>query len=142
MITHLDVLNTWATRWKSLAAWRAPLDVGVTIKPRPAHVVNRLGTAHCADRKATVYATGDLTEDLCTILHELAHLAAPRWTRHEMLWRMLYLAAVVEATQRPGHLFDPNVTIVDLDAQVVSAIDAWLTKSGQRAVLQAVGVLK
>lgn len=142
-ITNIDVVRTYADRWRSLAAWRAPLDVTVDVVPAPAHVRRRMGTAFNCQRRARIYVHADvrLADNLSTVLHELAHLAAPSFVRHARPWREVYTCAAIEALGLPeSYAFELDVDIQGLDEQVTAAIDVWLTRSGQRAVLSAVGV--
>lgn len=139
-MTPLDVIKSWAETWRSLAAWRAPLNVEITVKPQPKHV-RRLGTAQARQKTAIIYAIGDLAEDLGTALHEMAHLAAPVYVAHERPWREIFVAAATEALGCNADLFDLDVTVVDLDAQVVAAVDGWLARTGQITVLRALGII-
>lgn len=139
----VDVIKSYADSWRSLASWRVPLDVTVAVKPMPAHHTRRLGTAFVCQRRANVYVIDhDVTGALSTLLHELAHLAAPDFTHHELPWREIYVNAVAEATKSDASLFDLDVSLDELRPQVRAAIDAWLDASGQRAVLKAIGVMK
>jgi hypothetical protein len=138
----LDVIKSYADTWRSLAAWRAPLDVAVKVTPMPAHHTRRLGTAWPCQRRANVYVIdGDLTGALSTLLHELAHLAAPTYAGHEMPWRAVYVAAVAEATRCDVDMFDTDLPLDEIRPQVHAAIDAWLDATGQRTVLTALGVI-
>lgn len=140
-MTNLDVVRHWLTRWRALRAWRAPLDVALVVEPYRRG--RALGLAHdgpLCGRKATVYVTGHLAEDLATALHELAHLAAPRSEHHGALWRTTFAAGAEEALGLPSGSLEPDVTQRDLDAQVREACEAWLTSTGQRAVLRAAGL--
>ena len=74
-MTLVDVISHWAHTWRNLAAWGAELPATFKIKPiRDSARV--LGRAHCDKRLAEIFVTGQLAEDLSTVLHELAHLAA------------------------------------------------------------------
>ena len=140
----LDVVKSHAADWVSLAAWRGALTAHATIAvvPRPARYTRRLGTAWTCEQRAVVYATGDLITDLPTVLHELAHLAAPTRVHHDRPWRVLYLDAVAEATRTPRELLDADVALDDLRAQAEAAIRAWLDATGQLTVLRALGILQ
>lgn len=142
MTTPIDIVKSYANDWRSLAAWRAPLDVTVKVTPLPRHYARRLGTAWPCERRANVYVTGDLIMDLPTVLHELAHLAAPDYTGHERPWRELYMAAVAEATKSDVALFDVDVELCDLRAQAEAAVQAWLDVTGQLTVFKALGVMR
>jgi hypothetical protein len=139
-MTPNQVISHWGHTWLSLAAWQAPLNVSLRYRVRPTNQ-RRLGTAHCARRVATVYLTGHLAEDLSTVLHELAHLAAPINADHGPRWRELYVAASAEALAADASVFETETSILDLDRQVVTVAHDWLRRSGQLAVLTAIGVV-
>lgn len=142
-MTPLDIVKSYAAGWRSLAAWHGALGaVTVKVMPIPRTHTRRLGTAWSCERRANVYVTGDLIVDLPTVLHELAHLAAPRWTGHERPWRELYLAAVAEATKSDPTLFDADVQLDDLRAQAMAAVEGWLDATGQLTVFKALGVMR
>jgi hypothetical protein len=124
-------LAHYAQAWRSLRAWRAPLPTLVIVEPYRGG--GRLGVARCGLRTATVYATGDLAEDLSTVLHELAHLAAPLAARsHGSEWRALFVAAAREVTGgEDDDLDDLNLTTTDLDAAIRDEIAEWLSRTSQ-----------
>ncbi len=135
-----DVLKHWADRWRNLAAWGAPIPMHVKIIPDNGCGV--LGRARPARGTATVKATGNLAGNLKTILHELAHLAAPTFVHHEITWRELFTRGASEALGAHAADFDLDVTLFDLNQQVEDAVETWLKRSGQGAVLRAIGVLR
>lgn len=134
---HQDVLQHWAERWRSLSAWRAVIPMRITFKTRKTK--RRSGTAWSHEGRAVVYMTTNLVYDLATVLHELAHLAAPDSEHHGPHWRALFVAAAVEALGGPDD-YEVDVNITELDAQVEDAVRAWLKRTGQAAVLSAIGV--
>ncbi len=138
MMTIADVISHWAHSWRNLAAWGAPLPATLDIKPHEGQ--RRLGRAYYATRCAEVLITGALHEDLGTVLHELAHLAAPDGTKHGKHWREIYVRAVAEAFGVDKDIFDIEVKITALDAQVRHEAQKWLVRSGQLVVLRALGV--
>lgn len=81
-----------------------------------------------------------MAEDLGTVLHELAHLAAPDRAHHGAEWRALYAAGAAEALGLPMHTFDDADEQTTLNAHVRDACRAWLVSSGQRTFLRALGV--
>jgi hypothetical protein len=112
------------------------LPAAITLKPYK-RGQRRLGFAKPGHCVATVYITGNLAEDLSTVLHELAHLAAPGHEHHGERWRELFIAAVAEACGCDPDAIEPEVVITDLDSQVLAEVAAWLIRSGQHAVLKA-----
>lgn len=133
-----DVIRHYADRWRTLAAWRAHLPALVAIR-KMAPGQRRMGLAHPDECRAIVYVSGDLAEDLATVIHELAHLAAPNHANHGEQWCELFIAATAEVTGLEAEGFDLDVPITDLDAQVRDAIADWLARTGQAAVLRAIG---
>lgn len=144
--SYESVVTGLATQWRSLRAWRAPLPALVVIDEYKDG--DRLGFAKHKDRSAHILLTGrsdrSLARDLTTALHELAHLAAPTFIKHELPWRELYVAGVVEALGLPSfeaNGFELDVQITALDAQVTHAVWGWLNRTGQTSVLCAIGAL-
>lgn len=138
-MTQEDVLKHWADRWCSLAAWRAPITMRVKFKPHKGR--GRLGVAYSREGRCQVNLTGDLGHDLATVLHELAHLAAPDSEHHGDRWRELFVAAAVEAFGGSVDDYDTDVTLHALDEQIEHAARDWLKRSGQAAVLRSIGVM-
>jgi hypothetical protein len=138
MPTYTDVVTHWARHWRTLAAWGAPVPAAITIKHHEGQ--RRLGRARPYLCTAEILTTGDLADDLGTALHELAHLAAPGSEHHGKRWREIYARAAAEALRCDRDLFDLDVTITGLDAQVREAAGRWLARTGQQAVLKAIGV--
>lgn len=133
-----DIIQHWADRWRSLSAWRALIPMRITLKTRKTK--RRSGTAWSHEGRAVVYLTNNLAYDLATVLHELAHLAAPDSEHHGEHWRKLFVAAAVEALGGPDDYEIDDVNYGELDAQVEDAVRAWLKRTGQGAVLAAIGV--
>lgn len=138
-MTQADVLKSWADRWRSLAAWGGQVSMLVEIKPDNGCGV--LGLARPGLGHAYVKDTGDLAQGLKTILHELAHLAAPSFTHHSRRWRLLFVLGACEALDCDVEDFELDVTLADLNRQVEEAVATWLDRSGQTVVLKAIGVL-
>lgn len=133
MISHVDILTTWADRWRALRAWGRPLtEVAIRVIPRRTRHGSVLGRAHPAWRQIEIRVSGDLVEDLATALHELAHVAAPAGAHHNEPWRRRFAAAVSEVT---------GITIPDpgpggvVDALARDAIGAWWRRSGNEATV-------
>lgn len=134
-----DVIKHWAERWRSLAAWRAVIPMRLTFKRYKGH--GRVGTAWSHQGRAQVNLTGDLGHDLATVLHELAHLAAPDSEHHGARWRELLVAAAVEAFGGSVDEYDTTGNYAELDEQVEDAAADWLTRTGQAGVLRGIGVM-
>ena len=134
-----DVIKHWANQWRSLAAWSAPIPMQVNVKPHKG--TRRVGVAWCYQGRANVYVTGNLAFDLATVLHELAHLAAPNSEHHGERWKAIFARAVAEACGVDADEFEIDVVITDLDKQAQEAIASWLMRSGQATVLRAIGVM-
>lgn len=135
---QLDVIQHWADRWRSLSAWRAVIPMRIACKMRKTK--RRAGTAWSHEGRAVVYVSGNLAYDLATVLHELAHLAAPNSEHHGEHWRKLFVAAAVEALGGPDDYEIDDVNYSELDEQVEDAVRTWLKRTGQAAVLGAIGV--
>lgn len=134
-----DVIAYWANRWRSLAAWRGQVAMKITVKTRKTR--RRVGSAWSHEGRAIVYVTNDLGHDLATVLHELAHLAAPNSEHHGEHWRTLFVAAAVEVFG--GSIDDyeiDDINFTELDRQIEEAARDWLKRTGQAAVLHAIGV--
>lgn len=138
-MTKRDVLKSWADRWRSLAAWGAPLPMSIEILDDKGR--GPLGKAWSYACSAIVYDTGHLPGNLKTILHELAHLAAPNYVQHELPWRRMFVRAACEALGARVEDFELDVDLLTLNNQVEDAVKAWLDRSGQAVVLKAIGVL-
>lgn len=141
MITKADILKRYANEWRSLAAWGAPISMQLEIRPSKYCDPATLGRANSWRGTAWAYDTGDLVCNLKTVLHELAHLAAPDSVRHAKRWRELYVRAASEALGASVDDFDLDVELLALNQQVERAVRDWLDRSGQTVVLRAIGVI-
>lgn len=139
MLSGRDIFNYWAGRWRSLAAWGAPLRMEIEVREYKGGAT--LGWAWAGRGECVVRLTGDLARDLGTALHELAHLAAPSYVHHERPWREMYARAAGEALTRDPSMIDLDVDKYALDDQVVHMVRHWLRCTGQDVVLRAIGVL-
>ena len=125
MSVGLRIVRTWAERWRSLRAWRRPLDeVALEIVPWNG---GPLGKARPGTREVVVRVGADVVDALGTVLHELAHVAVPGGEAHGPAWRERYLVAVEEVTGRP--LADPSTAEL-LDRAAVAALRGWWRASG------------
>jgi hypothetical protein len=82
--------------WKRLRSWGRRLTCGLTIKRTDR---GSRGWAHLLRDTIVVYVDtpeSDSLEARVTLLHELAHIAAPLDAHHGREWRELYLAAAAE----------------------------------------------
>jgi len=126
-VKQLDVIQHWADRWRSLSAWRAVIPMRITVSTRK--TTHRSGTAWSHEGRAVVYASGNLAYDLATVLHELAHLAAPNSEHHGEHWCKLFVAAAVEALGGPD---DYEIDYGELDAQVEDARGSSSSRTRRR----------
>ncbi len=60
---------------------------------------------------------------------------------HGEVWRQVYARAAAEALAADVDIIETDVSVTDLDAQVVTLAQDWLRRSGQLAVLTAIGVV-
>lgn len=125
---HLHTVKTYADRWRSLRSWGAPVSMEIGVEPYKGR--GALGLARSVRGMAMVYCTGNLARDLATAVHELAHLAAPNYVRHERPWREMFARAAAEIFECDSDDFDTEVAIGDLDAQVEDAARGWLEDQG------------
>jgi hypothetical protein len=123
LATH-EIVERYADKWRNLRAWGAPLPMKIEIV---AHQNTRnLGYARPALCDAKVRVTGKLNRDLATLLHEMAHLAAPRDAQHGIEWKTVFARAAAEALDGDFDDFDLSVTKYDMDQIVIDMVDAWL----------------
>lgn len=128
------ILETWARNWRTLRAWRRPLEeIDVVIKGRNGFeepgcgALYSSGVAYPVRRSCVIRAGADLPDALATILHEYAHLAAPASAHHGPAWSRRYAGAVLEVTgvyicrEGPKH---------EIDFAATAAVRAWWKSSG------------
>lgn len=140
MTSQIDIIKYWATQWRSLRAWRAAIAM-TRFEYEEYKGRGPAGHARNSDSRIVVRLTGRLHFDLATVLHELAHLAAPNSEHHGLAWRELFAAAAAEALGMQIDDFEIDVAYSQLDRQIEDAVDGWLVRSGQTAVLRAIGVM-
>lgn len=130
MIPWKAALEIWADRWRDLKAWGRTLEE-VTIELRQrSEGVGRYSTGVCYPtlRRIVVTAGSDVPQALATILHELAHAAAPGDEGHGDRWQAIFAAAVLEVTGiRLVHPVD-NYRL--MQRQAIGACRAWWRRSG------------
>lgn len=145
-VTYEDIVQHYASAWRTLRAWRAPLPAKLTFEEWKHQRV--VGFARPWRREVTIRYTGrdlrSLAFDLGTVLHELAHLAAPNLVHHEQPWRELFVASCVEVCKTAGGIdaFDTDVAITDLDVQVRSEVLRWLNFTGEAKMLTTLGIVQ
>ena len=142
MITPEDVIRTFARRWCGLLAWGAPVRLD-EIQVGKYNGTAYAGRAYCGRHKIVVLQQGSLSTDLSTVLHELAHLAAPNHEHHGAHWRRLYTRAAAEAFSVSVDTFDPSCDLIigDLDEQIREAARPWVKRNRQLATLKTIGAL-
>lgn len=142
MITPEDIIRKLARQWCGLLAWGAPVRLD-EIKVGKHNGTSYAGRANNRLHRIIVLQQGSLSEDISTVLHELAHLAAPDQEHHGAHWRRLYTRAAAEAFSVPVDTFDASTDLIigDLDAQIRDAARAWIKRSGDLATLRAIGAL-
>jgi hypothetical protein len=123
MTTH-EIVERYADQWRSLVAWGAPLPMKIEVVAHKGTV--NLGLAWSTLCKAKVRVTGNLARDLATLLHEMAHLAAPNSEHHGIQWKTVFARAAAEALDGDFDDFDLDVTKYDMDQMVMDMVEAWL----------------
>lgn len=123
MSSHTTV-EYYADKWRNLRAWGALLPMAIELVAHKGTV--NLGLAWSRACKAKVRITGDLPRDLATLLHEMAHLAAPNSEHHGARWKEVYIRAAAEALDCSPDDFEPDVPYLDLDQQVIDYATAYL----------------
>lgn len=120
----LQVVQTYAENWRTLRAWGAPLPAAIRTEVHKGQRV--LGWASPGRCATVVRCTGDLARDLATVLHELAHLAAPSREGHGAVWKTMFARAAAEALDCDVDDFDTDVAYMDMDQQVIDMATVWL----------------
>lgn len=130
MITREQGLMTWASRWRTLKAWRRDLsEVKVVISDR--RHANRLGTCWSHQQRLVVYRGSSFINELGTLVHELGH-AATIGAQHDEWWQEVYSAAVTEIT---GLVVVPvayNYHVLNMAAK--DAMRSWWVSSGNQTI--------
>ena len=121
--TH-EIVEQYATKWRSLLAWGAPIPMEFKLKPHRGTI--NLGFAYPGRGTCEIKITGSLSRDLATLLHEYAHLAAPTGEHHDIAWKTVYARAAAEAFGCDVDDFELDVTKYDMDKQVIDACEVWL----------------
>lgn len=128
-MTRSDFIRYWASVWaRDLRTWGRPLtEVNVVVKERRGRLGSGLARPVC--REVIIRAGSDIPDGLATILHELAHVAAPGGDHHGERWRRLYTDAVCEVTGIP---VCPEGTKTELERSCRDALASWWDASGHR----------
>ena len=126
MITRTEVLKKWTKDWRTLQAWCRDLsEVSVEISDK-AHP-HRLGTCWSHEQRLVVYKGSSITEDLDTLIHELAH-AATIGEGHGLAWQSCYADAVQEVTGIPIPSAADNYRTLCQSGK--AAVSSWWVSSG------------
>jgi hypothetical protein len=130
VITRTTGLNTWASRWRTLKAWRRDLsEVKVEISDR-AHN-NRLGTCWAYQQRLVIYRGESFVDELGTLVHELAH-AAVIGAAHDERWQETFAAAVTEITGIGVVPLAYNYRVLNMAAK--DAMRLWWRTSGNESI--------
>lgn len=122
-MTPQDIVRIFAENWKHLRAWGRPLtEVKISIvKSRNANDYAS-GQCHPTLRKVIIRCGRELSPNLDTAIHELAHCVAD--DHHGPKWREVYARAIEEVTgiAIPGAADD---TYQAVRALAVEALREW-----------------
>lgn len=98
-LTREIVLVKWSKEWANLKAYGRDLSkVEIEISDRVCQ--DRLGTCWTHEQRLVIYPGKSITDDLDTLIHELAH-AATIGDAHGELWQKTYASAIEEVTGIP-----------------------------------------
>ena len=126
MITRVQGLLRWAHQWRTLRAWRRDLsDVKIQISDQIHN--DRLGTCWTLQQRVVVYRGDSFIDELCTLVHELAH-AATIVHSHDETWQATFSAAVSEITGIAVTPVAYNYEVLNLAAK--DALRSWWKSSG------------
>ena len=108
-----------ADRWRGLLAWGSPITGAIDIVDGSGG-----GYAKHDGHACIVFSNGSLARSLTTVLHEMAHMAAPAGELHGRRWRGLLARATHEVTGVP---VPDGAPMQVMDELVESAVRSWLT---------------
>lgn len=122
----------WARKWAKLKAWDVDLSE-VEVRIRRGRSEYSSGVYY--GRYLVVTAGLNQADAMETLLHELAHGAAGRFSRrtrtvidaHGTQFRFYLLAAAAEVVGHRIEVGKPNASMREVDHAVRAALDAWLT---------------
>jgi len=130
VITREQGLTTWASRWRTLKAWRRDLsEVKVEISDR--WHAGRLGTCWSYEQRLVVYRGDSFVDELGTLVHELAH-AATIGAAHDERWQDVFSGAVTEITGIAVVPAAYNYHVLNMAAK--DALRLWWRVSGNAAL--------
>ncbi len=125
-LTRVNVLEKWAKNWSTLKAWNRDLSevsIEISDKSHP----NRLGTCWSFEQRLVVYRGASISDELDTLLHELAH-AATIGDHHGEAWQGVYASAVAEVTKISIPKAADNYQILCRAGKM--SLQSWWTSSG------------
>lgn len=128
-LNYETVVKRYAHQYLSLLAW------GGAIPKAEFHFERYKGQrckgwANSVRGTVVVRCSGSLADDLKTVLHELAHLAAPTSEHHGLAWKNVYARAAAEAFEMDIDDFDLDVDKYAMDNQVKEAAEIYLAAQG------------
>jgi len=130
VITREQGLRSWASRWRTLKAWRRDLSE-VTIDIKATQRKDRLGTCWPIRQHIVIYLGESFGDELGTLLHELAH-AATIGADHDERWQSTFAAAVSEVTGLAVTPVAYNYRVLNMAAK--DALRTWWRVSGNEAI--------
>jgi len=130
VITREQGLRSWASRWRTLKAWRRDLSE-VTIDIKSTQRKDRLGTCWPIRQHIVIYLGESFGDELGTLLHELAH-AATIGADHDERWQSTFAAAVSEVTGLAVTPVAYNYRVLNMAAK--DALRTWWRVSGNEAI--------
>lgn len=125
-LTRSDIITRHANDWRNLRAWGRSLD-NVRIEYVDREHARRAGTCWTYEQRLVVYRQARLSDQLSTLLHEMAH-AVEISDSHGLAWQRRFAAAVAEVT---GYVVPPaaeDYRIVNDAAR--DAMRKWWHRSG------------
>ncbi len=135
MITRRDVLLKWAKEWTTLKAWHRDLSE-VEIEISNHQFPDRLGTCWPVQQRIKIYRAPMITDELDTLIHEMAH-AVMIYDGHGEMWQGCYSAAIKEVTGITIPQVADNYHILCEAGR--AAVASWWTRSGHEFLWKLVG---
>jgi hypothetical protein len=130
VITREQGLRSWASRWRTLRAWKRDLSE-VTIDIKATQRKDRLGTCWPLKQHIVIYLGEAFIGELGTLIHELAH-AATIGAHHDEPWQTVYAAAVTEVTGIAVVPVAYNYEVLNMAAK--DALRTWWRTSGNATI--------
>ncbi len=140
MLTRTQVLSKWLGHWRSLKAWKKPLN-HVDVEFSNKYSKRYLGVCYPYQAKVIVYKADINTTDrwfdapleLYTLVHELAH-AVEMDDAHGRAWQDTHSKAIHEVTGIMIPKTAPNYE--DLCLMGADAVKTWWHQSGNAFLLK------